>query len=183
MVYRFPRLALLFSVIIMFSACQEDIPVLGEGDGDRNYDSVFLWAITLNDYDTLYGFGQPWDSTFSWLYDSMYYRFPDVFYNIGMYDTTFPFSFYQKSHFLNVTPDTLPLAYLLEPEVWIPEFYKPFHVRLYDFELDTPSVDSTFIDSILFIVGPDPGGPEEFPRYVSGIGPNGTSVTISLFWR
>ncbi len=176
------RLVSLLLFAAFFSACQRDIPVLGEGEGDQDYDSAFLWAITLNQYDTLDPSGMSWDSEPSYLFDSIYYRFPDVFYNIGNYDTTFDFTFSQQTHFLNVTPDTLPLTYQVDPALYIPGFNKPFHLRIYDFELDTPSVDSTFMDSILFVV-PDPGAPVPYPPNLTGMGANGASVTISLLWR
>jgi len=178
--WRLPLLLVL--ALSVFGSCQRDIPLLGEEEGEVDHDTVFLWAITLNGYDTLDPQGMPWDSSASYLHDSMDYWYPDVFYNFDTYDTVNPFSYYQQTHFLNVSPDTLPVSYQLVPNVLVP-WYTPFFLRIYDFELDTPSVDSTFMDSILFVVGPDTVGPEKYPRTVTGIGPNGASVTLSLLWK
>ena len=183
MTARWQGLVVIAIIASILSACQRDIPLLGEEDGPVDYDSVYLWAITLTAFDTLDPGGMPWDTSSSYLYDSVDYRFPDVFYNIGVSDSLFPFSYYQQSHFLNISPDTLPVAYQLVPATLIPYHYKPFFLRMYDFELDTPSVDSTFMDSILFVVGPDTVGPDKYPQYVSGIGANGASIILSLLWK
>lgn len=177
---------LLLSVIVLFfsiTSCQEDIPLLGQDGTVVDYDSAFLSSITLNGYDTLDPSGNYWDTTAVFFPDTANNRFPDVFYNIDIYDSSFLFSYFQDSHFDDVLPSELPLTYNINPPVYIPAFYKYFYLRTYDFEIDTPTVDSTFMDSILFVVGPDTVSAVKYPTSFTNNGTNGVNVSVGITWK
>jgi len=162
------------------SACQRDIPLLGQEDDQVDYDSVNIAAISLLGFDTLDPNGLYWDTSISVINDSNY-RYPDIFYNIG--DSGDALNYYQKSHFINVSPDTLPLTYQIVPALKLSQFYIPFYLRIFDFELDTPAVDSVLMDSIFFSIGPDTVSTEKYPKQVNSTGPEGTTVTLHLLWK
>ncbi|MCC6385492.1 MAG: hypothetical protein LC117_02455 [Bacteroidia bacterium] len=181
---KFGQFILLLSLIY---SCQKDIPLLGEDEQGNTVivprDSVFISSIILIDFDTLNEFGNTWDSIITVPFDSGNFQYPDVYYNIGIYDTSFPFSYYQQTHFQNVNPFSLPLAYSMVPPIYIPGFGKPFYLRVFDLDLTSAGIDSTLMDSILFVVEPDFNLSNPYQSTVSGTGSRGTAVSLGLLWQ
>lgn len=175
------------SIASVLSSCQKDIPVLGQDEQGNTIivpkDSVFISSIILNSFDSLNPFGQLWDTIITTNFDSVNFQYPDVFYNIGIYDTLFPFSFYQQTHFVNVDPRNLPLVYNLTFPLYIPGFGKQFHLRVYDLDLSSAGRDSILMDSISFVVEPDLSLTNPYINSVSSIGTNGVSVKLGLTWQ
>lgn len=174
-------------LVSVLSSCQKDIPVLGQDEQGNTIivprDSVFISSIILNNFDSLNTSGFHWDTLVTTGFDTVDYRYPDIFYNIGIYDTTFPFSFYQHTYFVNVDPRILPLVFNLVPPLYIPEFGKQFHLRIYDLDLSSSGRDSALIDSIPFIVEPDFNLTNPYLSTVTSAGTNGANVTLGLTWQ
>jgi hypothetical protein len=171
----------------LFYSCQKDIPVLGQDEQGNSIviprDSVFISSIRLNSFDSLTPWGALWDTAITSAFDSINFQYPDIFYNIGIYDETFPFSYYQQTFFVNVDPRSLPLVYYLVPPVQIPQFGKQFHLRVFDLELSASGRDSTFMDSIPFVVEPDFSLSNPYISEVTATGAGGINVTLGLTWR
>lgn len=174
-------------MIIAMSSCQKDIPVLGQDEQGNTIivprDSVFISSITLNSFDSLAPWGNLWDTVITTNFDSINFQYPDIFYNIGIYDTLFPFSYFQQTHFINVDPRNLPLVYNLVPPLYIPGFGKQFHLRVFDLDLSLTGRDSVLMDSIPFTVEPDFSLTNPYINSVSSAGTNGVSVTLGLTWQ
>ncbi|MFI5219690.1 MAG: hypothetical protein ACHQNT_09390 [Bacteroidia bacterium] len=174
-------------VSAVFGGCQKDVPVLGEDTNEvvTPKDSVYIQYIALfsfpvNDPNT----GDPWDETSSPI-DPLDSLGPDIFFNSYNYndpaDTLDDFSFYQETHFANVS-DTDTIVYYFTTPVFIPHFYDSLYLRMYDGEYSA-IVDSTLMDSIYFKIGPDTLLPQPYIPYVSGTGYNGSQVIIGLQWK
>ena len=190
MQFRFPVLILTVSLILAFSACQDDIPVLGQEENGTitPKDSVFIRYIALVSYQPNDPSGNPWDpiSSTTDLLDSLG---PDVYYNSyndrgTAADSSDDFVFNQDTHFANVTDSMLPLVYYFTTPVYVPHFYDSIYLRVYDFEIDTPYVDSTLMDSIFFVIGPDTNqSTNPYILSIPGTGFNGTQVQLGLGWK
>ncbi len=174
-------------VIIAMSSCQKDIPVLGQDEQGNTIivprDSVFISSIILNSFDSLAPWGNLWDTVITTNFDSINFQYPDIFFNIGIYDTLFPFSYFQQTHFINVDPRNLPLVYNLIPPLYIPGFGKQFHLRVFDLDLSVSGRDSVLMDSIPFTVEPDFSLANPYINGVSSSGTNSISVTLGLTWQ
>jgi hypothetical protein len=170
-----------------FISCQKDIPVLGQDEQGNTIivprDSVFISSIILNSFDSLTTSGFYWDTASSTPFDTTDHRYPDIFYNIGIYDESFPFSYYQQTYFVNVDPRNLPLTYNLIPRLYIPEFGKLFHLRVFDLDLAASGRDSVLMDSIPFVVAPDFNLTNPYINNVTSAGTNGVQVTLGLTWQ
>ncbi len=181
--------ALLWLVIILqfLASCQKDIPVAGQDDQGNLVvvprDSAWISSITLLYFDSLDSQGLLWDTVATTPYDSLNFQYPDVFYNIGIYDILFPLSFYQASCFFNMDPRQLPITYKLVPPVYIPAWGKPFHLRVYDREISASGVDSTLMDSVLFVVQPDFTLPNPYVSYFTSTGAAGVELTLGVIWQ
>lgn len=173
--------------ITVLSSCQKDIPVLGQDDQGNTIivprDSVFISSITLSYFDSLTPWNSYWDTVATTGFDTTDHRYPDIFYNIGIYDMLFPFSFYQQSYFVNVDPRNLPLVYKIIPPLYIPEFGTQFHLRVFDLDLSPAGRDSILMDSIPFIVEPDFSLTNPYINGVTSTGTNGVQVTLGLTWQ
>lgn len=179
---------LLFTIFISaMSSCQKDIPVLGQDEQGNTIivprDSVFISSITLNTFDSLAPWGNLWDTVITTNFDSINFQYPDIFYNIGIYDTLFPFSYFQQTHFINVDPRNLPLVYNVVPPLYIPQFGKLFHLRIFDLDLSSAGRDSVLMDSIPFTVEPDFSLTNPYIGNVSSSGTNGVNITLGLTWQ
>ena len=170
-----------------FAGCQEDIPVLGEdvNGAVTPKDSVYISYIALLSFPANDpGTGNPWDETSSPI-DPLDSLGPDIFFNCyddeNTPDSSDDFSFYQETHFANVNAADTIIYYFTKP-VLVPYFYDSFYLRMYDAEISTP-VDSTLIDSIFFMIGPDTLQSQPYVQGISGTGFNGSQVTIGLQWK
>lgn len=180
-----------YSIIIfattLLGSCQKDIPVLGQDEQGNTIivprDSVFISSISLNNFDSITPWGSYWDTIATTGFDTIDHRYADIFYNIGIYDTLFPFSFYQQTHFVNVDPRHLPLVYNLVPPLYIPGFGKQFHLRIYDLDLSVAGRDSVLMDSIPFLVEPDFSLTNPYINSVTSSGVNSVNVTLGLSWQ
>jgi hypothetical protein len=182
-----PPFLWLLIIFELLASCQKDIPVAGQDDQGNVLiiprDSAWIRSITLMYFDSLDGQGVLWDTAASTPYDSLNFQYPDIFFNIGIYDTLFPLSFYQASCFFNVDPRQLPITYQMVPPVYIPAWGKPFHIRVYDREITIHGADSTFMDSVLFVVQPDFTLPNPYVSNFTSTGAAGVELTLGVIWQ
>jgi hypothetical protein len=184
---------LLLSVMSIFISCQKDIPLLGQ---DENGDTVivpksevYIRAIILSSFpekdpNTML----PWDEGSIQSFDSVDYTGPDIYYNFyKKSEEGHEMMYKQLSHFSNVLPLNVdsPLVYILtDPFQIFPEYIdSTFYLRIYDLDYADPTNDSTLIDSIPFSIGPDYGQTNPYISSKSGIGFNGSYVTLGLEWK
>lgn len=170
----------------VFTSCQDDIPLLGQDENGIIVprDSVYIKYIALfsfpaNDPAT----GSSWDDTNSVTdpYDSL--GLADIFFNsYNINDLADTFFFFQATHFSNVLNTDTTVYYFTDP-VQIPHFYDSLYLRIYDAEIDTPAIDSTLIDSILFVIGPDTTQTNPYIPAISRTGFNGSQVAVGLDWK
>lgn len=175
-----------FIMMAIITSCQDDIPLLGKDEFGNNEiiprDSVLISGITLLSFPSNDLSGNAWDTTL-YSFDSLDFTGPDIYYSIPVLDSAAPFSYFQATHFANVTTSMLPFTFNLVPPLYVPSYYKPFYLHVYDLELDTASIDSTLMDSILFVIGPDTTLTNPYVNTIQATGPNGTSVTLNLSWQ
>lgn len=180
---------ILMAAFAAFTACQDDIPLLGEDENGviTPKDSVFIKYIALHSFSPTDPFGSPWDLVPTAI-DSLDPLGPDIFYssyndNNTPLDSSDDFMFRQNTHFLNVTSEDLVLGYFFTAPIYVPHFNYLVTLNMYDAELDTGGLDSTFMDVIQFVIDSVSGQPDPYVPYVSGIGMNGSQVSIGLEWK
>ncbi|MEO5570741.1 MAG: hypothetical protein ABIT08_04280 [Bacteroidia bacterium] len=186
-------LFLLIIGVTAWAGCQEDIPLLGEGNDTIPKTEVFINSFTLQSFPE----HDPatsliWDAGSVQPFDPSDTIGPDIYYYFHYKtDTGLVMQFKQFSHFSNVLPlnPDSPLVYILtEPFQIFPEYIdSTFYVKVYDLDYANPVIspnnDSTLIDSIPFTIGPDYSQPNPYITSLSGTGFNGSRLTLGLQWK
>jgi hypothetical protein len=186
------HLLLLLIGFTAFVGCQDDIPLLGEDENGNTVvtpkSEVYIRSILLSSFpQTDPNTALPWDDGVIQPFDTLDYTGPDIYYNLyHKSDQGNIMQFNQLTHFSNVlplSPDS-PLVYVFtDPFQILPEYIdSTFYLRIYDLDYADP-INDTYMDSIPFTIGPDNTQPNPYITSVSGVGFNGSQVTLGLEWK
>ena len=182
------HLLLLLTGFSFFWGCQEDIPLLGEGQ-NLSKSKVFIRSITLRSFpENDPGTTLPWDDGSVQFFDTLDSKGPDIYFSFYYKSEELPpLVFDQPTHFSNVLtlhPDT-PLIYILTEPFQIPPEYidTTFYLKINDLDFADPLNTTTIMDSVPFAIGPDSSLADYYITAIDGIGVNGSHVTLGLEWK